>query len=146
MNVTAAVGALDVARAHGYVEGLFTPTEQVPADGEGEANAVDVWGHECDDDGRHAIIVGQLRDAHFVMLVLRNGAPDMGYALEEMRDVFRMNFNLDANVDTEGSGTEVWSSPKVSREIAVAVARELVMVDRRERDQDLEIAFGIMTS
>ena len=40
---------------------------------------------------------------------------------------------------------EVWTSPKTFREVAIAVARELVAVDRRERDPDVEIAHGIMT-
>jgi hypothetical protein len=148
MCITTAAGALDVARTRGFIEAVFTPTEPDPTPtGHGSPiNDLTRWGHECDTAGRHGIIVGRLPDAYFVMFILRESPPEQRYALEAFREVFRRNFNCEPKVDTEVPDEEVWVGPQTSRDVAIAVACELVELDRAERDEDLEMTFGIMTS
>jgi hypothetical protein len=148
MHITTADDALDHARAEGFIEAVFTPTDSdsVPGDGDPEIDDLTRWGRECRAAGRHGVIVGELPYAYFVMMVLRESPPDLQYVLEAFRDAFRCHFDCEPNVDVEVPDEQVWSGPKTFHEVAIAAARELVAIDRQERDDDLEVTFGIMTS
>jgi hypothetical protein len=148
MTVTTALDALEKARARGFIEAVFAPGEPdgVPKEDNGGGTCdFGLWGEECDAAGRHVVVVGQLPEAHLVMVVLRSGAPDMGYALEELREVLVRYFDAAPLVNADVPDEEAWTSPLTSREKAIAVARELVEVDSRERDPDVELAYEIMT-
>ena len=119
--------------------------EREPTEEEKDGDDFAVWGRECVANGRHAVIVGALPNDFFLVMLIRRDDPDMQYVIEDMREVFRAAFGREPEVDTEVADVEVWTSPKTSREIAIAVARELVEVDRRDRDPDVECAYGIMT-
>jgi hypothetical protein len=145
VSITTVAGALDAARAQGFVEAVFTfhEPEHVLDEIDGEANAVRLWGDECAADGRHGVIVGQVPEAFFVMVILRSETSDMLYSLEEMREVFRRHLDEEPKVNSDEPDEEVWVGPRTSHETALAVARELVAIDRRERDPDAELALGI---
>jgi hypothetical protein len=148
MHITTADDALDLARARGFVDAVFTPTDSETALVERDpwSHPVSVWGSECEAAGRHTVIVGRLPAGFFVMLVLCADPLDKQYSLEQMRQTFRRHFGCEPRADVEAPEEEVWTSPVSSLEVAIAAARELVENDRQERDDDLEVTFGIMTS
>jgi len=140
MNMTTASEALEVARGQGFIEATFRPIYSADAvvERDLETDPIAVWGRECDTAGQHALIVGELPDAYFVMLLLGAIPSDMESVLDEMRDLFRRHFAIDPRVDDEVPDELVWTSPKTTRETAVAVALELRAIDRRVRGPDLE--------
>jgi hypothetical protein len=69
---------------------------------------------------------------------------EFGYVRAALREVFLEIFSEEPGYD-EGSG-DAWFGPLTNREQAVEAARRLVEVDRRLRDPDVEVAFGVMTS
>src|SRR5579859_4287062 len=77
MHITAADDALDRARSQGFIEAVFAPmdADAIPVERDHCSHPVAIWGSECEAEGRHSVIVGQLPEAHFVMVILRDRPP-----------------------------------------------------------------------
>lgn len=149
MFVVMTPGALQAARAHGFIEAEFTSTLDqglTSADRHRLGEQLATWGDECEEANRHGVIVGRYDDGSFFLMLVLCSQPELQYRLEEMRDVFRAYFGREPSINTEVSEEEAWTSPMATREIVVAAARELVALDHRARDERVEIAFQVMTS
>ncbi len=144
MAITVRQDALERARTDGFLEARFTFDDDPRL--RPDQDAVSPWQNECEANGRHVVLVGELPEAlHFVMVIFRDSPPDLGYVLAQFVEVFRRRLGCDPAVDVE-EGAEVWTSPKTTHSTAVAVARDLATIDGQERDENLETVFRIMAS
>ncbi len=148
MTNTCQPGALEAARVQGFIEATFVWTDLDATDAAETPGARTLmrWGDECSANGHHSVIVGEIHGAFFTMVVLREGDPDAGYVLQNMRDAFVTYLGEEPVVTTDVPNEEAWHGPVTTRGQACALARALVAIDRRARDPDLELAFGIMAS
>lgn len=131
-HVTTASDALERAREQGFLESVFPRQEGEPveSDGDSERSAVNLWGDECCAGGRPIIILGARvpEGDHFVSVFFYY-APGWEEPLRSMHAAFVRYYAEGPRTDVEESAL-VWTSPARSRETALALARDLVALNR----------------
>ncbi len=145
MVITTTDGALEAARLNRFMEAKFTPEDdtRMPRPEGGAETVFDLWGRECDAGGRHGVIVGELSNGRFfVLLILRSVTTEMRDPVQGFRGVFRRHFGDEPRVDDDPPEEETWVSPETSRATALAAACELVAIDSVGHQEDHEVSQG----
>jgi hypothetical protein len=141
-HVTTAPDALERARAQGFIEAVFPRQEVDPAgsSGDTERSPVDLWGDECCVREQHIIILGaRVPEADHFVSIFFHYTPGWEGALKRMYAVFVRHYGEGPRTEVEESML-VWTSPARSRETALALARDLVALNRGERDPTDEVS------